>query len=76
MSLNRYDENLKLKEELDNVIEDLYITSKFPPLNDVSGIVLSKRIIKLNKKVDVLYADLNGDKDFEIYNLKLKNEIQ
>ena len=69
MSLNRYDENLKLKEELDNVIEDLYITSKFPPLNDVSGIVLSKRIIKLNKKVDVLYADLNGDKDFEINSL-------
>lgn len=64
-----FDENFKLKKELNNVVEELYITSKFPPLNDVSGIVLSKRIMKLNKKVDVVYANFDGEKDYEFNSL-------
>ncbi|WP_406535121.1 hypothetical protein [Methanobrevibacter sp.] len=60
-----YGNGLKLKNALDNDVEDLYITSRFPPLDDISGIVFSKRIIKLNKKVDVVFSNFNGEKDFE-----------
>ena len=65
----KYDDGFKLKEALENEVEDLYITSKFPPFNDVSGIVFSKRIIKENKKVDVVYSDFEGEKDYEINSL-------
>lgn len=59
-SINNYEENM---------VEDLFISSKFPPNNDISGIVLSKRIINLNKKVDVLCANIEGDTDLQITKL-------
>lgn len=72
---SRYDVNLNLKRKLDNVVEELYITSKFPPLTDVSGIVLSKRIIDSNKKVDVICSGFEGDKDYD-FNTLISNFIE
>ena len=71
----RFQDDLKLKEELDNEVKELYITSKFPPLNDVSGIVFSKRIMVENRKVDVLCSDLEGDKDND-FNALIDNFIE
>ena len=59
----RFRDDLTLIDELDNEVEDLYITSRFPPLNDVSGIVFSKRIMVAGKKVDVLCSDFIGEED-------------
>lgn len=58
------DNTFKLKDKMKNV-EKLYITSKFPPLTDVSGIVFSKRIINSNEKVDVVCSDFDEKKDFD-----------
>ena len=64
MSSNkRFRDDLTLIDELDKEVEDLYITSRFPPLNDVSGIVFSKRIMVAGKKVDVLCSDFIGEED-------------
>ena len=42
--------------------DKLVISFKFPPDNDVSGIVVAKRIINGNSKVDLLYN--NADNEF------------
>ena len=67
--VKKFQDDLKLVEELDNEVEELYITSRFLPLTDVSGIVFSKRIIAAGKKVDVLCSDIDGDKDNDFNNL-------
>ena len=67
--VKKFRDDLKLIKELDNEVEELYITSRFPPLTDVSGIVFSKRIIDAGKKVDVVCSDIDGDKDIDFNNL-------
>ncbi|WP_407453240.1 hypothetical protein [Methanobrevibacter sp.] len=67
--VKKFRDDLKLIKELDNEVEELYITSRFPPLTDVSGIVFSKRIIDAGKKVDVVCSDIDGDKDEDFNNL-------
>lgn len=52
-----------------NKINQLVINSKFPPFDDVSGMVLSKRIILNKKPVDVIYQNYENSNDFDINNL-------
>ncbi len=64
-----FNKDLTLKKPLTNDVEDLIITGRFPPLTDTSGLVLSKRIINSNKKVDVIAQnyfslDLKTDDSF------------
>lgn len=64
-----FNNDLTLKEPLRNEVKDLIITGRFPPLTDTSGLVLSKRIINSNKKVDVIAQnyfslDLKTDDSF------------
>lgn len=64
-----FNKDLTLKKPLINDVEDLIITGRFPPLTDTSGLVLSKRIINSNKKVDVIAQnyfslDLKTDDSF------------
>lgn len=73
--VKKFSDDLKLINELDNEVEDLYITSRFPPLTDVSGIVFSKRIIDAGKKVDVVCSDIDGDKDND-FNTIIDNFIE
>ncbi len=48
---------------------DLIIASKFPPLNDVSGVVFSKRMIISNKTYDVIQASVEGSIDDDFNNV-------
>lgn len=46
--------------------DKLVVSFKFPPDNDVSGIVVAKRIIQNNSKVDLLYNSIDNESlDFE-----------
>lgn len=63
--------NKNTEKNTSNICEDLIITSRFPPMNDVSGIVLSKRIMEANKKVDTFQIKLNSNVkyDYDFNNL-------
>lgn len=52
-----------------NDVNRLVISSKFPPFDDVSGIVLSKRIILNKEPVDVIYQNYKDSNDFDINDL-------
>ena len=64
--------------ETSECIEDLLICNKFPPSNDVGGIVISKRALKEGKKIDVVQNCIKGslDNDFnEIIDELVANRI-
>lgn len=73
---NNYEFNndLELIKPLNNPVDTLYVTGRFPPIIDTSGIVLAKKIIKSNKKVDVLCADMDLPED-ELFNKIVNNYI-
>ena len=61
-----------------NEVEDLLIAYKFPPMNDVGGIILAKRALLTGRKYDVVHAPIEEplDNDFnEIIEEIINNRI-
>ena len=59
-----------------NDVDKLVISFKFPPDNDVSGIVVAKRIINDNSKVDVLHNHIDEEHfNFENADELINNEL-
>ena len=53
----------------DENVEDLVISYRFPPSDDVSGIILAKRVIEDGKKVDLLNVSAGDESDHAFENL-------
>ena len=53
----------------DENVENLVISYKFPPSTDVSGIILSKRVIEDGGKVDLLNVSSDDESDHDYGNL-------
>ena len=54
-----------MSEKKSNCAEDLYISHKFPPMNDVAGIVLAKRALLDGKPIDVVHDCIREPLDNE-----------